>query len=144
MANVQKGEFALKVGDREYVLVLDFEAMVHIEDALSTPDKVVSAHEAMFQVLGRKYPPFKHARAVLFAALKRNQPQMTLLDAQALIDEMGGTEHVPSAILGTYKAAKPDPEDTDGRPQEARQGSTGGPTTSTRGELRSQRMTSGA
>jgi hypothetical protein len=144
MANKEKGEFPLTVGDRDFVLVLDFEAMVHMEDLMSTPDRVVTAHEVMFQVLSRKYPPFKHARAVLWAALQRKHPEMKVTDAQALIDEMGGTEYVVEALLGTYKAAKPDNEDTDGRPQAARQASTGGPTTSTRGGSKSPRTPSGA
>lgn len=131
MANAQKGEFPLKVGDRDFVLVLDFDAMELIEERLSTPKQVVSAHEAMFQVLGRTYPPFKHARAVMWAALQRKHPDMTLAKVADLIEEMGGTEHVVSAILGIYKASKPDAEDTEGRPQEARQDSTGEPITST-------------
>lgn len=132
-ANKQKGEFPLTVGDRDFVLVLDFDAMELIEERLSTPHRVVTAHEAVFEVISRTFPPFKHSRAVLWAALQRKHPEMTLAKVAELIEEMGGTEHVVAAILGMYKAAKPDAEDLEGRPREARQDSTGGPITSTPG-----------
>lgn len=144
MANRQRGEVPLTVGDRTLVLVLDFEAMVQLEDAMSTPDRVVSAYEVFLQIWGRsKYPPFKHARAALWAALRRKHPELTLQDVADLIEQLGGPGSVVGPLAEAYNASRPDKEDVEGRPPVARQASTGGPTTSTRGGSTSRKTPSG-
>lgn len=144
MANVQRGEVALTVGDRVFTLVLDFEAMVLLEDVMSTPERVVSAYEVFWQVWGRpKFPPFKHTRAALWAALQRKHPDMTVLKVADLIEELGGPSAVVETLADAFNASRPDKVDVEGRPQEARQASTGEPTTSTRAGSASRKKASG-
>lgn len=118
MANREKGEVTIDVEGTPYLLVMDFEAMCQLEDKLSTAEKDVTFVEVM-QKADRG--SLRHLRAVLWAALLRHQPDMTLQDVTALIDKLGGVAGVHKALLAVNKATRPDAEDMPKgkRPQKA-------------------------
>jgi hypothetical protein len=140
MANPQRGEVPLMVGDRAFTLVLDFDALCHLEDVLSANGQVVTAQEAIYHAMRSS---LKYTRALLWAGLRRHHRDVSLIDAGELISDLGGVEKFYEVILALNQSTKPDQEDVSGRPRAARQGSTGGPTTSTGGGSGSRKTRSG-
>ena len=108
VANREKGEVEIDVGGKTYVLVMDFEAMCQLEDKLSTADKDVTFVEVM-QKADRG--SMRHMRAVLWAALLRHQPDITLQDVTNVIQTLGGVNGLNKALLAVSKATRPDAED---------------------------------
>lgn len=128
MANPQRGDVALTVGDRAFTLVLDFDAMCQLETLLSTPDRLVTAGEALLNALRLSHV---HSRALLYAATRRNHKELSLVQCGDLIEEIGGVEKFLVTVLAIKDTAEPDKEDQTDRPQDARQtDGTGAPTTS--------------
>lgn len=74
MGNPVKGEVAFEVEGKAYKLVLDFNALCEVEDALNGPLEIRGP-------LG--------IRAVIYGALRRNHPDLTLMDVGDLIETMG-------------------------------------------------------
>ena len=112
---------------------------------MSTPDRVVSAFEVFLQIWGRpKYPPFKHTRAALWAALQRKHPDLTLTKVGELIEALGGPMQAVAPLAEAFNVSRPDTEDVEGRPPAARQPSTGEPTSSMPDESASKKRRSGA
>lgn len=119
VANREKGEIAIAVGDKEYVLVLDFEAMCQLEERLSTDaGKDVTFIEVMAKA---ERGSMRHMRAVFWAALLRHQPDMTFQDASALVMELGGVQGLNDTLLSVAQASQPTKAETKGskRPQRA-------------------------
>lgn len=96
--NVVKGEVPLKIrGGREFVLVLDFEALVAAEAAYAKPlaQLTVDAAAGFVGAL----------RAMLFGALLRHQPGTTLADAAAIFQADALAVH--AALTAAGEAAYP-------------------------------------
>lgn len=141
MANPQRGEVPLTVGDRLFTMAFTFDASCQLEAACSTSDEYVTAHKAFRLALTGSHT---HCRALLWAVLREYHAEITLKQAGELIKDMGGVEQFFAAILELDKASRPDEEDLKGRPPAARQPSTGEPTTSTPGASASRKKVSGA
>jgi hypothetical protein len=140
MANPQRGEVPLVVGDRAFTLVLDFDALCQLEDVLSANGQIVTAQEAIYHAMRSS---LKYTRALLWAGLRRYHKDVSLVQAGELISDLGGVEKFYETILALNQSTKPDDEDVSGRPPAARQGSTGEPTTSSRGGSKSAKKRSG-
>ena len=115
MANPERGEVALTVGDRSYKLVLDFDGICQVEDVLSTPAHIVTFPEA---ILHSARGSHRHARALIWGALQRFHPTVSLEQAGELIVELGGVEQAFETIAKLRKSAEPDKADR--RPRKAR------------------------
>lgn len=109
MSNPVKGEVPLVLADgREFILVLDFEALIEAESAYRKPMPLVLA-EALQGFVGAN-------RALLFGALRARHPRMTLGDAAALLQSDGET--VSEALTAAAEAGFPEAsktEDGDGK-----------------------------
>jgi hypothetical protein len=89
MANPQRGEVPLTVGDRSFALVLDFDALCQLEDVLSVNGQVVTAQEAIYHAMRSS---LKYTRALLWAGLRRHHKDVSLIQAGELISDLGGVE----------------------------------------------------
>lgn len=108
MPNPIKGEVPLKLSDgRDFVLVMDFEALVEAESASNLP---------LPQLMARAGLGFVSAqRTLLYGALRRNHPDLTLEDCSAIM--LTEIEKVTEALTKAMEAGFPEAkksEDKDG------------------------------
>lgn len=108
MANREKGEIRLEVGDRTYRLVLNTNAMAIAEGAISTP-----THDVFWDELWAKATKgsVRHLRALLFGMLQKFHPEVTLAGVGRLIDELGGLVGLAQVLSEAMAAASPEPSD---------------------------------
>lgn len=139
MANNERGELALTVGDRELTLVLDMDAICQIESRMSAEEgRTVPFGECLIGAASNSY---RHVRAVLWGALRHHHPNVTVNDAGDLLVEIGGPEAFFATLAKLRKASEPE---GDRRPRRARQGRrTGARTSSTPNGSASVRASSG-
>lgn len=142
MSNPQRGETSLTVGDRAYTFVLDMDGICKAEAFLSTPGQIVTIAEIFY---GAAIQSQRHARALIWAALQRHHPDMTIEKVNALIGVVGGSEELLKSIEALKRSTEPDAEDVpQDRPQAARPVTgTGGPATSLADASASPVMSSG-
>jgi hypothetical protein len=140
MANSERGEVTLRVGDRDYVLVFDFEAYCQAEELMSTDGHIVSIREIF---LGAASESLRYVRALMYGVTRSHQPHMTAKDVGQLIVDAGG----PKALLATIRRLRKvsEPEGKKNRPPKARRpkNKAGARTTSTRAASASRPATSG-
>jgi hypothetical protein len=141
MANPERGEIALKVQDREYTLVLDFEAYCIAERFMSKDEgRTVSFPEIWAGVMVGSW---RHVRGLLCGAFTTHQPDMTPEQVGKVIVAAGG----PKAILETIGELKElSGLENKSRPRKARQRKNrkaGARISSTREGSASQPATSG-
>ena len=111
-----KGEVPLSLNDgREFVLVLDFEALVEAESAYGKP-LALMMNDAKAGFVGA-------VRAMLYGALRAHHPDITLREASALF--IGHTDEVTAALEGAAEAAMPDAS-AEGNAPSPRRGKTSG------------------
>lgn len=107
--NPLKGETPLAIGDgedaREFILVLDHEALIAAEAAYRKPMAQMMA-EASLGFVGA-------ARAMLFGALRANHPKVTLAECGQMMLEHG--EAVSEALGAAAEAAFPKSAKAEGR-----------------------------
>ncbi len=127
MANPERGEVALLVGDRTYKLVIDVNAICELEELLSTPDQPVTSGQVFLLAAQRSV---RHIRALVWASLRRHHPEMELSHTGQLIEDAGGVDEFLETLGKLRKASQPE---GDNRPRKARQQTTraGARTTST-------------
>jgi hypothetical protein len=128
MANPERGEVALTVGDRVYTLVLDFNAYCELEELLSTPDARVTWAQAIWLAI-KDGGSAIYQRAMVWASLRRYHKDLSLDDVSDLIQSVGGFEALVETMGKLRKASEPEGE---ARPRKARQATKAGArTTST-------------
>lgn len=107
MANKFRGQVSKKVGNLEYVFVINTNAICRIEDHLKAPFSSVISDLESGSV------SFKVLRTLIYEAALKHHPDFTESKAGDLMDEMG----VPAAgeLLGEcVKAAFPEFEADEG------------------------------
>src|SRR5262245_46601839 len=138
MANPQRGEVDVTVGDTTYTLALDLNAMCELEDVLSTPEHPISFQDV---TRGMVASNMRYVRAFIWATLRRHHKEITLLGVSDLIQAAGGLEPFVSHIKDLMAFTRPDARDaralkeggpTNGRPPEAAPSGTGTRSTSKR------------
>ena len=115
MANPERGEVALIVGDRTYTLVIDVNAVCELEELLSTPDQPVTSGQVFLLAAQRSV---RHIRALVWASLRRHHPEMELSHTGQLIEDAGGVDEFLETLGKLRKASQPEGEH---RPRKARQ-----------------------
>lgn len=140
MANPERGEVALTIGDRTYTLVLDMDGICQAEAALSSPGQIVSITEIFY---GAAIGSQRHARVLVWASLRRHHPDLSLERAGELMGEFGGAEKFFEVVKALRASTEPDAEDRPARPQTARQAGTGARVTSLRDASESTATASG-
>lgn len=77
MANREKGESSVRIGEKTYRLVLNFHAWALTQDALTTGNRVPSIEQIMTR-MGKGH--FLTAIAVFWAGLQKHHPEIETLD----------------------------------------------------------------
>lgn len=108
MANSERGEVAVEIGGVEYTLVLDTNALVRLEDVFSTSQKDVTFVEILERVNRNS---MRHIRALVWAALQRHHPKVTMERAGDLIQEAGGILGLAEKLEGLMRSSTPDKAD---------------------------------
>lgn len=108
MANRERGERSIEINGKTYTLVLDIDAMCALEDLFSTPEKEMSFGDVMARA---ERGSIRHLRGIWWATLRRHHPEMSLTDASALVQEMGGLAGMQARLLEVAKASQPDEQD---------------------------------
>jgi len=97
MANKLRGDVDLKIGDRNYTLCFDHNALIELEDQLDRGVVAISAELTRWSTEPDRIR-LKWIRALLFAGVKKHQPKLTLDDVTAIMDEAGQTPDIMTAI----------------------------------------------
>ena len=82
MANALKGEVDFQIGDATHILCFTSNALVEVE-TLTGKDIITVLAE------WQQSPAIAPLRALLWGALRKHRPELSLLDAGDLIDEIG-------------------------------------------------------
>lgn len=129
----QHGGITLEVGGQSFRLVLDINALCELEELLSTTERAVTFQEVLAKAATGS---LRHTRALLWAALLRHHPGMTLTEVGGWIEDVG-LDVLLSKFDDLAGSARPDTADAKelgvkrGRPRGARAVGTGGRLNST-------------
>lgn len=111
MANINRGESSFESEQgTTFHLVIDFNALAEAEDAADMDvEALLDAITPKVNAAGKivKKPRIKHLGALLYGALRRMHPAITLPDAIELLNE---GEHVGMAIAKAMEGAMPKPD----------------------------------
>lgn len=108
MANRERGEVSLQIGERTYTLALTIDAMVSLEEMFSTPEKAMTFTEIM--ALADK-GSMKHLRGLIWAVLQAHHPEIEVSQVSALVAESGGIPGMYAKLQQLSGAAAPDARD---------------------------------
>lgn len=110
MANAQKGEVSLVIGDKTYTLALTLDAMVLLEEMFSTPEKmVVFSDVAALAERGSS----KHIRALMWALFQAHHPEVAIKDVSRLVQQAGGIVGLSQTLESVLKTTSPDKRDVE-------------------------------
>jgi hypothetical protein len=121
-ANPEKGEVELVVGDVTYVLVTSFAGMLALQN-LHTVDGVKPTIESILSKAAEG--DLEAFRNVFWALFRRHHPDMTLDQAERLMDDVGGMAALNAILTQAMHQGGPDPRDVQamevatGRPPKA-------------------------
>lgn len=114
MANKNKGEVALKAGEKEYILRFSANALCDLE---SSTGKTIM--QIMDGVKNIENLSMTTVRAMLWAGLKEHHPEVTIMDAGNIIGEismLGAFNKIAEAAQAAFPDAEKDnPQLPDGR-----------------------------
>ena len=102
MANSERGEIDVKVGEKTYVFRLGINELISLQRALGLQDEDI---QEFFQRLGGDLT-LEKLRTVVFHGLKRAQPEVTEDDAGDVIDSIGISGVAP-LIIESIKLGAP-------------------------------------
>lgn len=113
MANAQRGEVSLTVGERTYTLVLNLNAQAEIEAALSA----ATGHDVTWDQFQQKLSSPKlvgvrDLRLLIWGMTRKHHSALTLSQVGDLIDEVG-LDRLTGVMTATGQAANPDPQDVE-------------------------------
>lgn len=108
MANAQKGEVSLQIGDKTYTLALTLDAMVSIEEMFSTDEKPVFFQDiAMLAEKGSA----KHTRALMWALFQHHHKDVTIETVSTLVQKAGGIVALGKTLEQVMQSGSPDKRD---------------------------------
>ena len=110
MANPHRGEVGFQYGGRDYKLRFSTNALCELEDLLGVGVNAISQ-----QLGGVDTLRMKTVRAVFWAGLLDNHPQITILQAGEMLGELGLTTGL-KLVGDAFALAFPDPEETSSVP----------------------------
>lgn len=115
MANREKGEVDLQIGDEVYTVCLDFNAMALVEAHFSTPDKDVTFYEIFAKLEKLQTAGVRYIRAIIWAGLQKHHPGLPIEAVGTMIQQSGGlrgfAQKLRAAILEAGLATLPDKDD---------------------------------
>jgi hypothetical protein len=95
MANPERGEVDLEVGDTRYRLALGMGGLRAIQAAVSTPGHRVTLWEV---VQGATNGDIEYLSVMVWGALQRHHPEVTQAGADTIIDQLGGLQAIPQVV----------------------------------------------
>lgn len=105
MANAERDEVDLAVGDQVYSLVLTTNAMCEVETLMSSGLRRVTFADVLIQ---SKQHSVVAMRAIFWASLREKHPNVTLEEAGRIMDNAGGAktfaEKFAAMVLGAVPA----------------------------------------
>jgi len=117
-ANAQKGEASIRVGQRDYTLAFNINAMCEVEYILNlSTDQILRALASS--------PPLNVVRALLWGGLRQHHADVDLIGAGNLIEEMGGPGLALDGIGKALVSAFPDAKDEPANPRKGAAAGTG-------------------
>ena len=143
--NRERGTVTVEAHGRSYTLVLDLNALVTVEGHFSTPDRHVTMIEISRHIARGSAT---HTLALVWAALQRHHPELTLTDAGDII-WAGGLAEFRAQVDALMQSLQADPKDlealgADGpRPPQAPPASSPAPKRTTGGASTSPRAVAG-
>lgn len=102
MANPNRGQVALKSGDREYMLSYSVNSLCELEDELELPIASIVTTMQNPEKLRMKY-----VRALMWAGLQDRHDDVSIIDAGLIIGDVG-MQSAMEAIRQAFKLAFPD------------------------------------
>jgi uncharacterized protein HemX len=108
MANREKGEISIEIGGKPYTLVLNTNALVELQDVLSTPKALATIDEIYARV---NQGSLRHVRAMVWAALRKYHSDLTLESVGELIDAAGGFVGMNALLESVQQASAPEAAD---------------------------------
>jgi hypothetical protein len=132
VANREKGESTLEVDGKTYTLVMGLDEICQLEEIVSRGGRDYTIKEVIDLC---QRGSLRFVRAILWAALIRHQPRMTLEDVSGIIEHIGGMQKAYVVMGEVFKSMAPDPEDVKkdskpSRPRKAQIDGTGAASTS--------------
>ncbi|RZJ01815.1 MAG: hypothetical protein EON90_02060 [Brevundimonas sp.] len=101
MANKAKGEAGVEIGGKTYTLVFNVNALCEVEYILDkSTDRILEALTHS--------PPLNVVRALLWGGLRQHHPDLDLIAAGDLIEQMGGGGVALQKIGEALQSAFPD------------------------------------
>lgn len=104
MANPNRGQVALKAGDREYMLSYSVNSLCELEDELELPIASIVTTMNDPEKLRMKF-----VRALVWAGLQDHNADVSIKDAGIIIGTVG-FQPAMEAVRGAFKIAFPDAE----------------------------------
>jgi|SRR6185369_7334748 len=108
VANPERGETAVKLGDKTFTMVMDQNAIRSLEAELSTNKRDAVYHEILAAANRGQY---RAISGLLWASLQRHHPEMTMDRVDDLITKVGGMSKLNTALKSSLKASAPTEED---------------------------------
>lgn len=134
MVNPELGEIALRVGDQVYTLTLKTMGLSRFQSYFSRPKAIAKLDDLWAAV---KEGSVEHITVLVWAALQKHHPGITLEGTADLIDAVGGIVGLNDQLMGLSASSTPDPADLkalgvdDARPRKAQRRRRSGGITST-------------
>jgi hypothetical protein len=114
MANRHAGEADIVAGGKTYTLVFDINSLCEVEYILDkSTDQILRSLVTV--------PPVHVVRALLWGGLRTHHPEMDLIAAGRIIEQIGGVGPALDMLGEAMKASFPEPEDAKG-PKSPRKG----------------------
>lgn len=95
MANKQRGESKIVLGDKEYTLRFDLNALVELEDKMGVP----------LSEMGEMKITIRNVRSMLWAGVLHQEPEITEQEIGKFVD-MDNMEEVQTAISEAFGQVK--------------------------------------
>ena len=96
MANRERGEVDVVIRGKTYTLIVDFNALVELQQMYSTGTELVSVESVMVKANSGDLGAL---RAIFWASLRRHHPEVTVAAAGELIDIIGGIEALNALLI---------------------------------------------
>ena len=121
MANAERGELEVKIGDKTYTLVLRTAALIALQKHFSTAERVADMGEILTKMEARS---MEHLVAGFWAALQKYHAGITYEEAVTLLDDCEDWEKIAVLFSALVAANRPDAQDvkevTEANPTKAR------------------------
>lgn len=108
MVNTEQGEIALHVGGRLYTLALKTPGLIRFQKYFSSSGQLAKLEDLWQAIMDGSV---EHIAVLIWAALRKYHPEVTLEQAIELIDEAGGITGLHDQLLELGKSATGAPED---------------------------------